>query len=119
MKLFTVIQGDDEELALSIEDPVTGGLVDLSVDYGWTLSITFKGKKNTLTKAYLNSAVVVNIDHLDSNIPDYSVKILLTAAETAALAPGVYLISAFVTDAAGLKTTIIKGELSLIIQKTP
>lgn len=119
MKSFTVIQGDDEEFALSIEDPETGGLVDLTTDYGWTLSITFKGKKASLTKTYTNAEMVINSGHADPNVADYSIQVLLTAAESGALVPGSYPISAFVTDSAGLKTTIIRGELTLIIQESP
>lgn len=119
MKTFTVIQGDDEEFALLILDPITGDPVDLTVDIGWVVEITFKGKKISLTKTYLNSELVINQDHPDSNVVDLSIQVLLTASESAALPTGAYQISSAVYDSNGLKTTIIKGEPTLIIQKTP
>lgn len=119
-KTYTVNAGDDEEFAFLLRDPNTGAIIDLSVNPElWTITVNFKGKRGSLTKAYTGAGIILNSVHVDPDIEDGSMQVLLTQVESLALPAATYAIWIKVTDPSSLDTTVLSGEQTLIIQTTP
>jgi len=113
---FTITSGDDEELALTILDPVTEDVLDLGSVSGWVIQVSFIGKRSSLVKSYTDATWVVNQGHPDPNVEDGSLQVLLSSAETTALAKGSYRIKATVVDGNSKKTTVVRGGPTLNVE---
>jgi hypothetical protein len=90
MQNFTVTQGDHEEFAIIIKDPSDlDKVLDMSVRTDWQIEFRWVGP-STFSKTYVNGTLIANASHADPDIPDGSVKVVMLAAETAALPVGKY-----------------------------
>lgn len=119
MNAYTVVQGDDEEFALQILDPVTGNLVDMSTHTDWLVELQWKSSLYTLSKSYTGGTLLVNSGSSDLNAPDGSVRILLDKLETAAMTPGRYALWTRVTDSGTEVTHLEQAGIALNVVSSP
>jgi hypothetical protein len=119
MKTFSVAQGDDEEFALSIFDPHTGLLIDMTTHTDWTIELQWVGKSDSLVQNFTGGTLIVNSGHPDPDVPDGSVKTTITAAESAALTQGSYELWIRVLDSGVLYSHLFRGQVTMNILTTP
>lgn len=102
---FTIRQGDNIVIEITITDVVTGVVKDVTgaTDISWAASRNFVDDPASLDKT---GSV--------SDGPNGKVQITLTAANTASLSPDKYEHQCRVTDASGNISTITTGTLTIL-----
>jgi hypothetical protein len=119
MKTFTIARGDDEEFALSIFDPITGVLIDMTSNTAWTIELQWKSRSDSLVQTLTGGGMVINSGHADPAVLDGTVKVTITAAETLALTQGSYELWVRVLDSGPLQSHLFRGLVTMNVLTSP
>ena len=119
MQTFTVAQGDDEEFALSIFNPITGVLLDMTGNTAWTIELQWKSRSDSLAQSLTGGGMIINSGHADPAVLDGTIKVTITAAQTLALTQGSYELWVRVLDSGPLQSHLFRGQVTMNILTSP